>query len=84
MGGPPVTSHPRVDLSPAVESFVILDENLKIRSQFPPTDPRRRKPESDRWQNYVRGLEWKSLLPWTADQAGNFRHLHQLFEGGRC
>ncbi len=29
----------------------------------------------------VRGLEWKSLQPWTGDQAGNFRHLHQLFEG---
>jgi len=72
---------PEVDLSPAVESFVILDENLKIRSQFPPVDPRRRKPDTDRWQNYVRGLEWKSLQPWTADQAGNFRHLHQLFDG---
>ncbi|HET6147845.1 MAG TPA: HAMP domain-containing sensor histidine kinase [Polyangia bacterium] len=72
---------PEIDLSPAVESFVILDENLKIRSQFPAADPRRRKPEIDRWQNYVRGLEWKSLQPWTADQAGNFRHLHQLFDG---
>jgi two-component system, OmpR family, phosphate regulon sensor histidine kinase PhoR len=74
---------PDVDLSPAVESFVILDESLKIRSQYPPPppDPRRRKPDMDRWQNYVRGLEWKSLQPWTADQAGNFRHLHQLFDG---
>jgi two-component system phosphate regulon sensor histidine kinase PhoR len=70
-----------IDLPPAVESFVILDENLKIRSQYPPPDPRRRKAEMDRWQNYVRGLEWKSLQPWTPDQAGNFRHLHQLFEG---
>jgi two-component system phosphate regulon sensor histidine kinase PhoR len=72
---------PDVDLSPAVESFVILDESLRIRTQFPPADPRRRKPEIDRWQNFVRGLEWKSLQPWTADQAGNFRHLHQLFDG---
>jgi two-component system phosphate regulon sensor histidine kinase PhoR len=72
---------PDVDSSPAVESFVILDESLKIRSQYPLPDARRRKLEMDRWQNYVRGLEWKSLQPWTADQAGNFRHLHQLFDG---
>ena len=72
---------PDDELSSAVESFVILDETLKIRSQAPLPDPRRRKLEMDRWQNYVRGLEWKSLQPWTADQAGNFRHLHQLFEG---
>ena len=73
---------PEIELSPAVESFVLLDETLRIRSQYPPApDPRRRKVEMDRWQNYVRGLEWKSLQPWTPDQAGNFRHLHQLFEG---
>jgi two-component system phosphate regulon sensor histidine kinase PhoR len=72
---------PEVDLGQAIESYVILDESLKIRSQMPPADPRRRKLEMDRWQSYVRGLEWKSLQPWTADQAGNFRHLHQLFEG---
>jgi two-component system phosphate regulon sensor histidine kinase PhoR len=72
---------PDIELSPAVESFVLLDETLRIRSQYPTPDPRRRKLEMDRWQNYVRGLEWKSLQPWTPDQAGNFRHLHQLFEG---
>src|ERR1700710_2882020 len=46
-----------IELSPAVESFVILDENLKIRTQYPPPDPRRRKSEMDRWPNFVRGLE---------------------------
>src|SRR4029078_8179747 len=35
---------PEVDVSPAVESFVILDENLKIRAQLPPHAPRRPKP----------------------------------------
>jgi len=72
---------PEVELSPAIESFVILDESLKIRSVSPPPDPRRRKQELDRWQSYVRGLEWKSLQPWSGDSAGNFRHLHQLFDG---
>ncbi len=72
---------PEVELAPAIESFVILDESLKIRSVSPPPDPRRRKQELDRWQSYVRGLEWKSLQPWSGDSAGNFRHLHQLFEG---
>ena len=70
-----------VELSPAIEAFVILDESLKIRWQYPPADPRRRRAESDRWQNYVRGLDWKSLQPWTDGEPGNFRHLHQLFEG---
>ena len=48
---------------------------------LPAPDAARRRRELDRWQSYVRGLEWKSLQPWTADQPGNFRHLHQLFEG---
>ncbi|HEY2900503.1 MAG TPA: HAMP domain-containing sensor histidine kinase [Polyangia bacterium] len=65
----------------AVESFVILDGNLRIRALSPAADPRHRKAELDRWQNYVKGLEWKSLQPWTPNQPGNFRHLHQLFEG---
>jgi two-component system phosphate regulon sensor histidine kinase PhoR len=72
---------PEVELAPAIESYVILDESLKIRAVSPPPDPRRRKQELDRWQSYVRGLEWKSLQPWSGDAAGNFRHLHQLFEG---
>src|SRR5947199_3961607 len=72
---------PEVELAPAIESYVILDESLKIRAVSPPPDPRRRKQELDRWQSYVRGLEWKSLQPWSGDSAGNFRHLHQLFEG---
>ena len=72
---------PEVELAPAIESYVILDESLKIRAVSPPPDPRRRKQELDRWQSYVRGLEWKSLQPWSGDPAGNFRHLHQLFEG---
>ena len=28
-----------------------------------------------------RASSWKSLQPWTPSHAGNFRHLHQLFEG---
>ncbi len=72
---------PEVELGPAIESYVILDESLKIRAVSPPPDARRRKQELDRWQSYVRGLEWKSLQPWSGDSAGNFRHLHQLFEG---
>jgi two-component system phosphate regulon sensor histidine kinase PhoR len=47
----------------------------------PPGDPKKRQRELERWQNYVRGLDWKSLQPWTPSQQGNFRHLHQLFEG---
>jgi len=65
----------------AVESYVVLDGNLRIRALSPAPDPRRRKAELDRWQNHVRGLEWKSLQPWTPTHTGNFRHLHQLFEG---
>ena len=59
----------------------MLDEALQIRSIVPAPDPARRKRELDRWGSYVRGLEWKSLQPWTPSHAGNFRHLHQLFEG---
>ena len=69
------------DPPPAVESYVILDGLLRIRAVSPAPDPRRRKAELDRWQNLVKGLEWKSLKPWTPTLAGNFRHLHQLFEG---
>ena len=70
-----------IPLPPAVESVVILDETLKIRFVSPAPDVKRRKPEMDRWHTYVKGLEWKSLQPWTPTHAGNFRHLHQLFEG---
>ncbi len=71
----------KVILPPGVESVALLDEGLKIRSLYPPPDATRRRREMDRWQSYVKGLEWKSLQPWTPDQPGNFRHLHQLFEG---
>jgi two-component system phosphate regulon sensor histidine kinase PhoR len=71
----------RVELPPGVESVALLDENLKIRSLYPAPDAAHRRHELDRWQSYVKGLEWKSLQPWTPDQPGNFRHLHQLFEG---
>jgi two-component system, OmpR family, phosphate regulon sensor histidine kinase PhoR len=74
---PPAT----VDLPAGVKSVALLDENLRIRMLYPPPDPARRKRELDRWQSYVKGLDWKSLKPWTPDQPGNFRHLHQLFEG---
>ncbi len=74
---PPAT----IDLPPAVESVAILDDGLRIRSLYPTPDAARRRRELERWQNYVRGLDWKSLQPWTPDQTGNFRHLHQLFEG---
>jgi two-component system phosphate regulon sensor histidine kinase PhoR len=76
------------ELPPGVESVAILDQALKIRSIYPglpvpavPSDPRRRPRELDRWQSYVKGLDWRSLQAWTPDLPGNFRHLHQLFEG---
>jgi two-component system phosphate regulon sensor histidine kinase PhoR len=69
------------DLPAGVESVVVLDEALKIRSLVPAPEPPRRRREMERWQSYVRGLDWKSLQPWTANHSGNFRHLHQLFEG---
>ncbi len=61
--------------------MALLDEGLRIRSLYPTPDAAHRRREMDRWQSYVKGLEWKSLQPWTPDQPGNFRHLHQLFEG---
>jgi two-component system phosphate regulon sensor histidine kinase PhoR len=69
------------ELPPGVESVALLDESLKIRSLYPTPDPRRRARELDRWQSYVKGLDWGSLQAWTPDLPGNFRHLHQLFEG---
>ena len=74
-----------VALPKGVESVAILDKDLRIRSIIPSPgaggDPKKRGRELERWQNYVRGLDWKSLQPWTPAQPGNFRHLHQLFEG---
>jgi two-component system phosphate regulon sensor histidine kinase PhoR len=72
---------PTFELPPGVESVAVLDEALKLRTLYPSSDPRRRARELDRWGSYVRGLDWRSLQPWTPDQPGNFRHLHQLFEG---
>ena len=68
-------------LPPAVESVVVLDSMLRIRSVYPAGDARHRARQVDRWQTYVRGLDWDSLQPWTPAQPGNFRHLHQLFDG---
>ena len=70
------------DLPAGVESVVVLDDGAAAsgRSCPRPIRPRRRR-ELDRWQSYVKGLEWKSLQPWTPSHTGNFRHLHQLFEG---
>jgi two-component system phosphate regulon sensor histidine kinase PhoR len=70
-----------LELPEGVESVALLDAGLKIRSLYPSPDSARRRREMERWQSYVRGIEWKSLKPWTPNQAGNFRHLHQLFEG---
>jgi two-component system, OmpR family, phosphate regulon sensor histidine kinase PhoR len=70
-----------LELSSAVESVAILDRDLHIRLIYPPPDARHHAREWERWQNYVRGLDWNSLQPWTSAQPGNFRHLHQLFEG---
>jgi two-component system, OmpR family, phosphate regulon sensor histidine kinase PhoR len=78
-----------IELPKGVESVAVLDRDLRIRSIIPgpvaeppgPSDPKKRQRELERWQNYVRGLDWKSLQPWTPSQQGNFRHLHQLFEG---
>ena len=69
------------ELSAAVESVVVLDRDFHIRQIHPAPEARRRTRELERWQNTVRGLDWDSLQPWTSAQAGNFRHLHQLFEG---
>jgi two-component system phosphate regulon sensor histidine kinase PhoR len=70
-----------LELPAGVDSVVLLDDALRIRSLHPAPEASRRKRELDRWQSYVRGLEWKSLQAWMPGQAGNFRHLHQLFEG---
>jgi len=76
-----------LELPPGVESVALLDEALKIRALLPAPDPRRRSRELgrarelERWQSYVKGLDWGSLQAWTPDLPGNFRHLHQLFEG---
>jgi len=76
--GPPPA---HVDLPPGIDSVALLDETLKIRSLYPTQEAARKRREMDRWQSYVRGLDWKSLHPWTPEHPGNFRHLHQLFEG---
>jgi two-component system phosphate regulon sensor histidine kinase PhoR len=74
-----------VELPKGIESVAVLDKDLRIRSIVPSQasagDPKKRGRELERWQNYVRGLDWKSLQPWTSAQPGNFRHLHQLFDG---
>jgi two-component system phosphate regulon sensor histidine kinase PhoR len=70
-----------VELPPGIESVALLDESLKIRSLYPTAEAAHKRREMDRWQSYVRGLDWKSLHPWTPEHPGNFRHLHQLFEG---
>jgi len=72
-----------IELPKGIESVAVLDKELRIRSILPAPagDPKKRGRELERWQNYVRGLDWKSLQPWTPAQPGNFRHLHQLFEG---
>ena len=69
------------ELPPGVESVAVLDAGLRIRSLVPAPDQARRRRELERWASYVKGLEWKSLQPWTPSHPGNFRHLHQLFEG---
>jgi two-component system phosphate regulon sensor histidine kinase PhoR len=72
-----------VELPKGIESVAVLDKDLRIRSIVPASvaDPKKRGRDLERWQNYVRGLDWKSLQPWTPAQPGNFRHLHQLFDG---
>src|SRR4051794_14019697 len=75
-----------VELPTGVESVAVLDRDLRIRAIIPSPPPpavstpeaKKRGHELERWQNYVRGLDWKSLQPWTPAQPGNFRHLHQL------
>src|SRR5688572_10675766 len=69
------------ELPAGVESVVVLDAALKIRALVPAPETPNRRRELDRWQSYVRGHEWKSLQPWTPTHMGNFRHLHQLFDG---
>jgi two-component system phosphate regulon sensor histidine kinase PhoR len=69
------------DLPEGVESVVLLDAGLKIRSLYPAPDAAHRRRELERWGSFVRGLAWKSIEPWKPSQPGTFRHLHQLFEG---
>ena len=71
----------RSSLPAGVESVVVLDEGLRIRSVVPVPDPARRRRELDRWASYVKGLELEVAAAVDASHAGNFRHLHQLFEG---
>jgi len=72
-----------IELPKGVESVAVLDKDLHIRAIMPATtgDPKKRSREQEHWPSYVRGLDWKSLQPWTPAQPGNFRHLHQLFDG---
>jgi two-component system phosphate regulon sensor histidine kinase PhoR len=69
------------ELPEGVESVVLLDAGLRIRSLYPPPPAASRRRELERWGSYVRGLAWKSIRPWKPDEPGSFRHLHQLFEG---
>lgn len=75
------TLEPSFEIPSAIESYVVLDEHLRITSMVPTPDARSRKSSLDRWRKVVQGLDWNSLQPWTASQVGNFRHLHQLSDG---
>jgi len=45
------------DLPAGVESVVVLDEELRIRSVVPVPDPARRQHKLERWTSYVKKLE---------------------------
>ena len=49
------------DLPAGIESAVVLDEGLRIRSIVPVPNAPKRKRELDRWGSYVKGLEGLGL-----------------------
>ena len=60
----------------------MLDESAQDPLAVPAAgSAARRKRELDRWQSYVRGPRVEVAAAVDGRSAGNFRHLHQLFEG---
>ena len=66
---------------PIIESFVILDQRRRVQVTYPRSAARGKKAVDDKWQKYGKELLWSSVTPWTPEKEGNFRYLHQLFDG---